>query len=85
MNEYIFVFLICVLLLFVLMGIASVSERKNRLHEDESNFRNSDGDHRYYERSLIEKKDFMRQHPEIPDDDLRTLSRLFRRLRLKKK
>lgn len=48
--------------------------------QEENNDRvylNSDGNHEYYDRSLIEKNRFLRKHPEAKGK-LRTLSRLFK-------
>lgn len=48
--------------------------------DDELNDReylDSDGDHQYYDRSIIEKKEFLRRHPEAKDK-LRTLSRMLK-------
>ncbi len=41
----------------------------------DSQYYNAEGDHIYYERSLIEKKMFLKQFPQI---SLRKLSNLFR-------
>lgn len=43
----------------------------------DSQYYNSDGDHIYYERSLIEKKQFMRRFPNITE--IRSLSSFLRR------
>lgn len=46
---------------------------------DNSIFFDEDGNHRYYERSLIEKLYFMRKYPDC--DSLRTFKSLFSRKR----
>lgn len=43
---------------------------------DPNEFINEEGDHIYYERSIIEKKFFRMKHPETPLSNLRTFSRL---------
>lgn len=44
----------------------------------DSQYLDEDGDHVYYERSLIEKKEFRRKHPDI--NNLRTIRSLFWRI-----
>ncbi|MCH5225022.1 MAG: hypothetical protein J1D77_03440 [Muribaculaceae bacterium] len=53
------------------------SADSNRSDPDRSPFLDADGDHSYYERSLIQKKSFLRKNPGVP---LRTITRLFRNL-----
>lgn len=40
---------------------------------------NEEGDHTYYERSLIEKKEYARRHPNIKDIRRFTFTKLFRK------
>ncbi|MDE5872053.1 MAG: hypothetical protein K2H22_08940 [Muribaculaceae bacterium] len=44
--------------------------------DDDRGYRDQDGDHMYYDESLIEKKRFSRLHPK---EAARTFRRLFRR------
>ena len=50
---------------------------KNQLKDDEL-FQTLEGNHIYYERSLIEKSRFIRKNPDISPDQLRTLSRFLK-------
>lgn len=72
MNSFLLLFIICVIILLPLLFFVN---RGNR--EREEGFLDEDGDHSYYDRHLIEKKEFSRQHPEVKN--LRSFKRLFKR------
>lgn len=71
-----FLFLVCSLALVIFL-IGEVASRRDVVDID-SQYYNSDGDHIYYERSLIEKKEFHKRFPHI---SIRKFSGLFRRER----
>ena len=53
--------------------------------EDEEGFKvflDKDGNHQYYERSLIEKKRFLREHKEVREEELRSFRRFFNLTRI---
>ena len=84
MINFLYVFFICLLLLVVAFFIVLLLAKAHSLYEKETEFIDENGDHEYYERSIIEKKRFHKLHPEIPEHDLRTIHRLFSFLQLKK-
>ncbi len=58
---------------FVIIIIGEIASRKGEIDID-SQYYTSDGDHIYYERSLIEKKEFHKRFPHI---SIRKISGLF--------
>ena len=71
MNSFLILFIICILILVPLLFFVN----RGNLDRDEG-FRDEDGDHSYYDRHLIEKKEFRRRNPDVKD--VRSLKRLFR-------
>lgn len=74
--------IIILVMLAVVLGIAlavslkgghGTTEDEERLDRE---YRDEDGDHFYYDQSIIEKKEFRRRFPDVRG--LRTFSRLFR-------
>lgn len=65
-------------MLAVVLSIAlAVSLKGDRSVEDDSrSFRNQEGDHIYYDESIIEKKKFHKLHPK---EAARTFKRLFKK------
>ena len=53
--------------------IAAIRGRDRKV--DDSQYYDSEGNHIYYDRSSIEKKEFSKRHPEVRD--VRTFRRLF--------
>ncbi len=69
--------IIILVMLAVVLAIAlAVSLKDGTAYDDDSRYRDKDGDHVYYDESLIEKKRFSRLHPR---EAARTFTRLFRR------
>ncbi len=70
--------IIILVMLAVVLAIAlAVSLRDGTAFEDDDRgYRDKDGDHVYYDQSIIEKKRFSRLHPK---EAARTFARLFRR------
>ena len=69
--------IILVMLAFVLAIALAMSLKDGTAYEsDDRPFRDPDGDHVYYDESIIEKKRFRRLHPK---EAVRTFARLFRR------
>ncbi len=64
-------------MLAVILAIALAVSLKGSSEADDtdSSYRDQDGDHVYYDKSIIEKKVFHRLHPK---EAARTFSRLFR-------
>lgn len=71
----IFIIFMTIILLIAILLIMLVSGSKRDFEENNRTFLDEDGDHSYYDRSLIEKKEFRKRHPEIKD--IRTFGRLF--------
>lgn len=74
MTSIFIIFMAFILLIAGLLMIV-VGSRKGDDEGSETSFINEDGDHAYYDRGLIEKKEFHKRHPEIKD--VRTFGRLF--------
>lgn len=64
--------MVLAVVLFLSAGIAH-----GRKKVSDTQYMNEDGDHIYYDRASIEKKEFVRRHPDVKG--VRTLGRLFRR------
>ena len=62
----------------IVLAIALAVSLKSRGEDDDRRYLDKDGDHVYYNESIIEKKEFRRRHP---DADTRTFERLFRKRR----
>ena len=73
MNPFLLLFLISLLILIPLLFFVN-REGDNRANDG---FIDEEGDHSYYDRHLIEKKRFRKEHPEI--EDVRTVRRLFKK------
>lgn len=74
MNSTHFVILISIAIVVVLLIIVIYFN----LHPDrkkDTSYLNENGDHIYYERSIIEKKEFLKTHPNAKD--VRTLRAIF--------
>ncbi len=64
-------------MLAVVLAIAlAVSLKDGTAYEDDRGFRDKDGDHVYYDKSIIEKKRFSKLHPK---EAARTFARLFKK------
>lgn len=74
--KWILISTLSVLFLVILVTFIIIIKTKKHLNTDNNVFLNSEGNHVYYDKSMIEKKEFMRKHPEITD--VRTIKRLFR-------
>ena len=70
--------IIILTMLAVVLAIALAVSLKDgtAFRDDDMPFRDKDGDHVYYDESIIEKKRFSRLHPK---EAARTFTRLFRR------
>ncbi len=79
MPNFLLIFIILVIslsLIIILIGEIAYKKAPPNIDID-SQYYNADGDHIYYDRSLIEKKQFLRRFPHIKN--LRSISRLFSR------
>lgn len=72
MNSFLIIIIISVLILALILLFISKGTNSH-----DGDFINEEGDHSYYDRHLIEKKEFNRRNPEIKD--IRTFKRLFKR------
>lgn len=78
MPQFFTIFLICVFSLTgIVLGLGKIATGGEKVDID-SQYLDEDGDHVYYERSLIKKKVFRRRNPHITN--LRSFSRLLRNL-----
>ncbi len=77
MHLTILIFLIIVIFLSLIITLIGefAYYRAGDAVDIDSQYYNADGDHIYYDRSLIEKKQFQRRFPHITN--LRSLSRFF--------
>ncbi len=75
MTGILITFMIVILAIVLLIYIG-VRFSGNYREKENDKFYNQDGDHCYYERSIIEKKEFARKHPGVKG--LRTFKRLFK-------
>lgn len=71
------IFIIFMTVILAILLMIAVCGRNGDGERNNAPFINGDGDHEYYDRGLIEKKEFKKRHPEVKD--LRTFRRLFRR------
>lgn len=78
MTGIFITFILAIVLLVLLVGLAVVFADRKTNDEIDKQYINEDGDHTYYDRSLIEKKEFAAQHPEVKD--VRSLRRLFKEI-----
>ena len=74
MNGFFYVFFACVILISVIIAIAAMCNG----HDDDAAYRDENGRHSYYDRSLIEKDEFHKNNPEVPYSEIRSFKRLFR-------
>lgn len=77
MNNFLFIFIICIFLLTLLTGLISIALQKNK----DEDIRDDQGNHPYYERSIIEKEQFKKNNPEVSDKEIRSFRRLIQNLR----
>lgn len=79
MVQIFIIFLIIILLLAAVIGIAVALRSRRENGDFDSQYLDEDGNHVYYDRSLREKQEFARQHP--GEEAPRTLRRLFSKKR----
>lgn len=71
--------LIAILLtLFLVVHFRGKSPSKT--YDKNDPFVDSNGNHIYYERSIIEKSRFFRANPDVPRETVRTINRFFKEL-----
>ena len=74
--NFLFTIVLILIIFAVITTIKSILWAKDYGVKENSDFRDSDGDHIYYDRAVIEKKRFFRMHPRIPENEVRSLHRL---------
>lgn len=79
MTGIIIAFLIVIVLLAVLVGLAAAFSGHHAGDQTDRQFINEDGDHVYYDKGLIEKKNFAKNHPEVKD--VRSFPRLLGKIK----
>ena len=75
MNSFLIVSLVSISLLILLLLLIAITFKR---HNDEEGFVDENGLHEYYDRSLIEKKSFFRQNPNVSPDEIRSMRKLLR-------
>ena len=75
MPHFFITFLVIVCLLSLVIKLIGEVVYKGKWVDIDSQYLDEDGDHIYYERSLIEKKIFRKMFPDVKD--VRSLGRLF--------
>ena len=75
MVQIFIVFLVIILLLAAVIGIAVSLRSRKGIEDFDKQYLDEEGNHIYYDRSLREKQAFARRHP--GEGSLRTLKRLF--------
>ena len=60
--------------------IEALNENKREKDEDYNDFLDEDGNHVYYDRSVIEKTKFHLSNPDIPENEIRSFKRLIKEL-----
>lgn len=76
MEDFLTTFLCLFLSLSFIITLIGNLVCRNAVGDIDSQYLDADGDHIYYERSLIEKKIFRKRYPHIMD--IRKFSSLFR-------
>lgn len=78
MITLIIIFVMLAIVLAIALAV-SICKSDSRIQGDttDKEYINEEGDHTYYERSLIEKKEYARRHPNVKD--IRRFSKLFRK------
>lgn len=77
--KVIIVFMIVIFVLAALVSARVMMSDKSRDEETDRQYFDEEGNHTYYDRSLIEKREFHLLHP--LERGVRTFRRLFSRLR----
>ena len=80
--RFILAFILVGVCLFITIetAVRHVEDTEPQDDDNDNPFLNKEGNHIYYDRSLIEKEKFIRKNPEIPEAQLRTWRRFFREL-----
>lgn len=76
MTGILITFIIAIVILVLLAGLAAVFSDRKVIDDIDKQYINEDGDHVYYDKGLIEKKQFAKMHPEVKD--VRSFRRLFK-------
>lgn len=77
MVSIFIIFLVAIFALIVLLALAVSRRNSNRQGDGDEAYYDEEGHHAYYDRSIIEKEDFAKEHPEV--HSVRTFRRLFSR------
>ena len=77
MVKIFIVFLVVIFAIGILVTAAISIRNRGRIDDIDRHYYDEDGNHMYYDRSIIEKKEFNRQNPS-ESKHVRTFSRLFR-------
>lgn len=74
MTTILIIFMI-IILAFALIMVSCAASRGTLGNRKDSSMYDENDNHRYYDRSIIEKEEFAKRNPEVKD--VRTLRRLF--------
>ena len=78
MEKIFIIFIIAIFALAILVGAAILMRNRENIERIDRQYYDEDGNHLYYDRSLIEKEEFKRHHPG-EEKNVRTFRRLFSR------
>ena len=76
MTTVLLIFLGLIVIIGILIFLIALATHR-RGEDLDSQYFDENGDHVYYDRSAIEKREFAKHHPDVKD--VRTFRRLFRR------
>lgn len=77
MNNFIYVFVVCILLLAVIIALSVILMHRGEDSLSDNEFRDEKGRHVYYDRSSIKKDEFMEENPGVARREMRSFHRLF--------
>ena len=76
MNSFLYVFLVCIILLAVIMALAVMFLGHHNDEGNDNHYLDEQGRHLYYDRSRIAKEEYLREHPDENPNSLRSFRRL---------
>ena len=76
MKSFLILFLIGILFLIIVLVVFQKYFKTGE--SSDSYFYDENGNHFYYDRSKIKKEKFLRDHPDIPANEIRSLKKLFK-------
>ena len=83
MNKFIIVFAACIILLLILLVVIPLTFVSKS--DGSEKFIDENGNHAYYERSIIEKENYLKDHPNEKMRELRSIRSLIKKIYFLKK